>query len=61
VEIPASNRIDVSMVKMQFAKKFPDHPLTHILLSEPDSLTGEELLAKAQTWLAFFKGEDESE
>ena len=28
---------------------------------EPDSLTVEELLAKAQTWLAFFKGDDDTE
>jgi hypothetical protein len=49
-----ARRVNIASLKMDFARKFPEHPLAKILLSEPDSLTGEELTAKAQTWLAFF-------
>jgi len=44
-----------------FAAKFPSHPLTRILLSEPDIVTMQELLAKSQTWLSFFHGGKENE
>ena len=50
--------LDISTLKIRFAIKFPEHPLTKILISEPDNLTGEELLAKSQTWLAFFNGDE---
>lgn len=56
-----AKRIDISGVKATFVRNFPSHPLSKILLSEPDSVTGEELLAKAQTWLAFFHGEEKNE
>ena len=56
-----ANRIDISKLKTGFLGKFPSHPLSKILSSEPDRLTGEELLAKAQTWLAFFHGGKENE
>ncbi|SIM83431.1 hypothetical protein [Cuniculiplasma divulgatum] len=56
-----ARKIDISGVKVAFVRNFPSHPLSKILLSEPDSVTGEELLAKAQTWLAFFHGEKENE
>ncbi len=49
--------IDIRKVKLKFATKFPEHPLTKILLSEPDMLTADEFIAKAQTWLAFFSGD----
>lgn len=51
--------IDIKKVKLKFAAKFPEHSLTKILLSEPDTLTTEEFLAKTQTWLAFFNGDGE--
>lgn len=51
--------IEIAKVKLQFATKFPEHPLTKILLSEPDKLTIEEFIAKTQTWLAFFNGDEE--
>jgi hypothetical protein len=54
-------KIDISKLKQGFAVKFPSHPLTAILLSEPDVLTKEELLAKSQTWLAFFQRREENE
>jgi hypothetical protein len=56
-----SRRLDISRLKAGFLAKFPSHPLSKILSLEPDSLTVEELLAKAQTWLAFFQGEKENE
>jgi hypothetical protein len=56
-----ARRVSVAKLKANFAKKFPDHPLTRILLSEPDILAREEFLAKAQTWLAFFHGVKENE
>lgn len=49
--------VDITKVKSTFASKFPEHPLTKILISEPDYLTAEEFLAKVQTWLAFFNGD----
>jgi hypothetical protein len=54
-------KIDISNLKVRFARKFPSHPLNAILLNEPDLLTVEDLCAKAQTWLAFFHGEKENE
>ena len=56
-----SRRLDISRLKAGFSGKFPSHPLSKILSLEPDSLTVEELLAKAQTWLAFFHGEKKNE
>ena len=56
-----SRRLDISRLKAGFSGKFPWHPLSKILLLEPDTVTIEEFLAKAQTWLAFFQGEKENE
>jgi hypothetical protein len=53
--------VDISNMKKSFAAKFPSHPLTRILLSEPDIVTMQELLAKSQTWLSFFHGGKENE
>lgn len=53
-----ARKLDISKLKAGFAGKFPSHPLTAILLAEPDSMTKEELLPKAQTWLAFFQGRE---
>jgi hypothetical protein len=50
-----ARKINIAPLKADFAGKFPGHPLAKILLSEPDTLTGDELLAKTQTWLAFFQ------
>ena len=50
-----TRRVNIASLKIAFARKFPEHPLAKILLSEPDTLTEEEFLAKAQTWLAFFQ------
>jgi len=56
-----AKRVSISELKRNFVRKFPLNPLSRILSAEPDYLTGEELLAKAQTWLAFFKGESKDE
>jgi len=53
--------VDISNLKKSFAAKFPSHPFTRILLSEPDIVTIQELLAKSQTWLSFFNGAEENE
>ncbi len=54
-------RVSILELKRNFARRFPSHQLSRILSAEPNHLTGEELLAKAQTWLAFFKGGNEDE
>ena len=54
-------RVDISGLKASFIGKFPAHSLSKVLLSEPDKVTIEELLAKAQTWLAFFQGDRRDE
>ncbi|MCL4438964.1 MAG: hypothetical protein M1616_06355 [Candidatus Thermoplasmatota archaeon] len=51
-------RVNIAALKTNFARTFPEHPLAKILLSEPSTLTDEEFLAKAQTWLAFFQGRE---
>ena len=53
--------VSILELKRNFVGKFPSHPLSRILSAEPDYLTGKELLAKVQTWLAFFHGEKENE
>ncbi|AKA48115.1 hypothetical protein IX51_02270 [uncultured archaeon] len=60
-ESQQGKRVSILELKRNFLGKFPSHQLSKILSAEPDSLTGEELLAKAQTWLAFFKGDDGTE
>ena len=49
--------ISISNLKRDFSRRFPSHPLTRILLNEPDTMHIEELIAKAGTWLAFFQAE----
>ncbi|GEM_PF-3840317 len=53
--------INIYRLKREFTEKFPEHTLSTILSLEPDVLTAEELIAKAQTWLAFFRRRDENE
>jgi hypothetical protein len=60
-ESQLGKRVSILELKRNFVGKFPSHQLSKILSAEPDSLTVEELLAKAQTWLAFFKGDDDTE
>ena len=47
-----TGRVSIARLKANFARKFPQQPLTKILLSESDILTTEEFLAKVGTWLA---------
>lgn len=56
-----ARKVNITVLKANFTSKFPEHPFSKLLLSEPNDLTGEEFLAKAQTWLAFFKGDDDTE
>ena len=53
-----ARKVNISKLKANFSGKFPDHPFNRLLLSEPDDLTSEEFLAKAQTWLALFQGRE---
>ncbi len=54
-------RLNITKLKESFISRYPSHPLSRIFVSEPDNLTGEELIAKSQTWLAFFHGGKENE
>jgi hypothetical protein len=56
-----AGKVNIARLKANFTEKFPKHPFSRLLLSEPDLLTKEEFLAKAQTWLAFFHGEEKNE
>ena len=56
-----ARKVNITELKANFTSKFPEHPFSKLLLSEPNDLTGEEFLAKAQTWLAFFHGGKENE
>ncbi|MEM0133302.1 hypothetical protein [Acidiplasma sp.] len=50
-----ARKVNISRLKANYSGKFPDDPFNRLLLSEPDELTSEEFLAKAQTWLALFQ------
>ncbi len=43
--------IDIRKVKNNFAKNFPDHPLTEIILRTNDMLSEEEFLGVVSVWL----------
>ena len=47
--------ISISDLKRKFTQKFPDSPLTPILLYEPDAMSIDDLVAKTGTWLAFLQ------
>jgi hypothetical protein len=44
-------KINISQVKLLFSSRFPNLDFTKILLSEPDELSTDELVAKIGTWL----------
>ncbi|MGC9124034.1 MAG: hypothetical protein ACP5IB_08230 [Thermoplasmata archaeon] len=46
--------INIKQLKLNFADKYPEHPLARILLFEPDEIMETEFLAKIGTWLAIF-------
>ncbi len=54
-ESRVAKEISISDLKRNFTQKFPDCPLTSILLYEPDSMSIDELIAKTGTWLAFLQ------
>ena len=47
--------ISISDLKRNFTQKFPDSPLTPVLLYEPDAMSIDDLVAKTGTWLAFLQ------
>jgi hypothetical protein len=47
--------ISISDLKRNFTQKFPDSPLTPVLLYEPDTMSEDDLIAKTGTWLAFLQ------
>lgn len=52
-----AREISISDLKRNFTQKFPDSPLTPILLYEPDTMSVDDLIAKTGTWLAFLQRE----
>lgn len=44
--------ISIRSLKDGFSSQFPDHPLTRVLLFEPDEMSAGVFIAKATTWLA---------
>ena len=50
-----AKEITISDLKRNFTQKFPDSPLTPILLYEPDAMSIDDLVAKTGTWLAFLQ------
>ena len=56
-----AGEVSISNLKRNFVKKFPNSQLAAVLLCEPDSMSIEELIGKAGTWLVFLqaKGRDE--
>lgn len=49
--------VSISNLKRNFAKKFPNSSLAAVLLREPDSMSIEELIGKAGTWIVFLQAE----
>jgi hypothetical protein len=52
--------INIKPLKLNFINKYPESPLTRILLFEPDEIMETEFLAKVGTWIAILnakKGE----
>lgn len=47
-----NQKIDLSQVLQNFTERYPNHPLTPIILREPNQMTDEEFLGKVGTWLA---------
>ncbi len=43
--------INLLAVKINFAKMFPEHPLTEVLLRTSDTLSEEEFLGRVSVWL----------
>lgn len=47
----------IKKVVVQFSNRFPESALASTLLREPQELSGEEFLAKVQTWLSILDSE----
>ncbi len=58
---PMLNEISLADLKRRFSARFPNSQLAQVLLSEPNTLSGAEFLAKAQTWLAILENEKRDE
>ncbi len=52
-----AREVSISNLKRNFVKKFPNSSLVSVLLREPDSMSIEELIGKAGTWLVFLQAE----
>lgn len=50
-------RVSLVDLKRGFLAQFPKSQLTQVLLSEPDTVSAFEFLAKTQTWLAILENE----
>jgi hypothetical protein len=56
-----AREVSISSLKRNFVKKFPSSSLVSVLLREPDSMSIEELIGKAGTWLVFLQAERRNE
>jgi hypothetical protein len=56
-ELSFGKKVSLESLKHSFSQKFPDIELSQILLSEPDKMSVEELIAKCGTWLAILDSE----
>jgi hypothetical protein len=46
-----ANKINIKELKENFIKKYPDYPLAHVLVNEPDEMSVAEFIAKVGTWI----------
>ncbi len=51
--------INIRLVKRNFVRKFPNHPLTKILMQTEDLLSEEEFLGAVLVWLQIIDLEEE--
>jgi hypothetical protein len=50
-------RVSLVDLKREFSTQFPKSQLAQVLLSEPDTVSVFDFLAKTQTWLAILENE----
>ncbi len=53
--------INVADVKKNFSKRYPDHPLTKVMLGSKDVLSEEEFLGVVSVWLEILDLEEDLE
>ncbi len=51
--------INIADVKKNFSKRYPDHPLTKVMLGTKDVLSEEEFLGVVSVWLEILDLEED--